>query len=278
MIDIQDETEFACQVLNRDIWSNTAVKSIIEEHFVFWQVNRNSREGQRYMQFYPIEQFPHVAILDPRTGMLALVCVTPCSSLPLLFAGEKLNCWSAISDSNMFCELVTDFLQEHLTPSGERATGAQLPNDEQPTVGLTKRQVGEMSEEEQLHAAIAASLREPIKVGDDEDDVDDIETFSSDDDTPVEVVNHVHNNAKATASAALVKMEQQEMKVKVKTEGAVAAAAATKDDHTQYLGHNDEMADLVLRFPDGRRERLTVPSDSKLKVGSLLSVSAVFHR
>lgn len=68
MINIQDESEFACQVLNRDIWSNAAVRSIIEEHFVFWQVYKNGREGLRYMQFYPVNQFPYVAILDPRTG------------------------------------------------------------------------------------------------------------------------------------------------------------------------------------------------------------------
>lgn len=69
MVNVQDETEFACQVLNRDVWSNAAVRSIIEEHFVFWQVYRNSREGQRYMQFYPFTQFPYVAIVDPRTGL-----------------------------------------------------------------------------------------------------------------------------------------------------------------------------------------------------------------
>ena len=69
MINVQDESEFACQVLNRDIWSNAAVKSIVEEHFVFWQVASRAREGQRYMQFYPVLRFPYIAILDPRTGM-----------------------------------------------------------------------------------------------------------------------------------------------------------------------------------------------------------------
>lgn len=38
MVNIQDASEFPCQVLNRDVWSNAAVKTIIKEHFIFWQV------------------------------------------------------------------------------------------------------------------------------------------------------------------------------------------------------------------------------------------------
>ena len=38
LVNIQDVKEFACQMLNRDVWSHQAVKGIIGEHFVFWQV------------------------------------------------------------------------------------------------------------------------------------------------------------------------------------------------------------------------------------------------
>ena len=38
MINVQDACEFPCQVLNRDVWSNEAVKTILREHFIFWQV------------------------------------------------------------------------------------------------------------------------------------------------------------------------------------------------------------------------------------------------
>lgn len=40
MINIQNVQDFACQCLNRDVWSNDAVKNIIREHFIFWQVCR----------------------------------------------------------------------------------------------------------------------------------------------------------------------------------------------------------------------------------------------
>lgn len=38
LVNLQDSTEFSCQVLNRDLWSNTRVKRIINDNFVFWQV------------------------------------------------------------------------------------------------------------------------------------------------------------------------------------------------------------------------------------------------
>jgi len=40
MINVQDACEFPCQVLNRDVWSNEAVKTILREHFIFWQVRK----------------------------------------------------------------------------------------------------------------------------------------------------------------------------------------------------------------------------------------------
>lgn len=38
IINLQDNTEFSCQVLNRDVWSNKELKSIIKKYFVFYQV------------------------------------------------------------------------------------------------------------------------------------------------------------------------------------------------------------------------------------------------
>lgn len=89
MVNIQNPQEFACQVLNRDVWSNSTVKSILKEHFIFWQVKwldqchfkqvikhllsiqsyNNTTEGQKYINFYNVATFPYVSIVDPRTGM-----------------------------------------------------------------------------------------------------------------------------------------------------------------------------------------------------------------
>lgn len=32
------------------------------------QVYHDSEEGQRYIQFYKLNKFPYISILDPRTG------------------------------------------------------------------------------------------------------------------------------------------------------------------------------------------------------------------
>ena len=41
IVNVQDQQEFACQILNRDVWSNPQIKEIISDHFVLWQVNFN---------------------------------------------------------------------------------------------------------------------------------------------------------------------------------------------------------------------------------------------
>lgn len=38
MVNIQEAGVFACQVLNRDLWSDQSVKEIVKENFIFLQV------------------------------------------------------------------------------------------------------------------------------------------------------------------------------------------------------------------------------------------------
>ena len=38
LVNIQTITEFDCQRLNRDTWSDAALKSLVAESFVLWQV------------------------------------------------------------------------------------------------------------------------------------------------------------------------------------------------------------------------------------------------
>ncbi|KAK6201429.1 uncharacterized protein RJT21DRAFT_120479 [Scheffersomyces amazonensis] len=68
LINIQDATDFQSQVLNRDFWSKSDIKSIIKENFIFLQYHHDSPNGISYTNFYSVESFPHIAILDPLTG------------------------------------------------------------------------------------------------------------------------------------------------------------------------------------------------------------------
>ena len=39
LVNVQEMTEFKCHILNRDVWSNSGVKALIESNFTFYQVS-----------------------------------------------------------------------------------------------------------------------------------------------------------------------------------------------------------------------------------------------
>ncbi|ORZ14100.1 hypothetical protein BCR42DRAFT_418046 [Absidia repens] len=131
LVNVQDPTEFACQVLNRDLWSDSFVKDIVRESFVFLQYGNETADGKRYLTLYPISHYPHVAIIDSRTG-------------------ERIKFWEKQLEPTDFMMEVTEFLEQH---SPEAAKSDTMNKSKKP-----KNQLSEMSEEEQLNAAIAASL------------------------------------------------------------------------------------------------------------------------
>lgn len=82
MINIMNSSEFSCQILNRDLWSDRNVQKTIRENFYFLQVGSvyhatlsdkqftsDEPEGLRYKRTYPYSEDPHIGIIDPRTGI-----------------------------------------------------------------------------------------------------------------------------------------------------------------------------------------------------------------
>ncbi|KAK3927678.1 UBX domain-containing protein 7 [Frankliniella fusca] len=147
MVNIQNMKEFSCQVLNRDIWSDSVIDSVIKQHFTFWQVYSDSGEGKKYMRFYNVPSWPYVAILDPRTG-------------------ECLVEYHHIS-RDTFCDNILTFLNSNQwnpqqTPregsmafvsSSQDGPNAKSKSDEASSIV-------DATEEQQLEMALAASLRE----------------------------------------------------------------------------------------------------------------------
>ncbi|KKA30078.1 hypothetical protein TD95_005333 [Thielaviopsis punctulata] len=75
LVNLQDMNIFQCQTLNRDIWRDTTVKELVKEHFIFLQYAKDDINSEQYLTFYfPGQQhenpdiYPHVSIIDPRTG------------------------------------------------------------------------------------------------------------------------------------------------------------------------------------------------------------------
>ncbi|OZJ06108.1 hypothetical protein BZG36_00982 [Bifiguratus adelaidae] len=136
MVNIQDPSQFPCQVLNRDVWNDNQVKELVREHFVFLQYGHESPDGKKYTSFYPVEEFPYISILDPRSG-------------------ELLQTWTSSMDVADFMMNVTDFLDD-------RERGEPQSSVRKAAVGAqpVQKNLADMTEEEQMEAAIAASMAE----------------------------------------------------------------------------------------------------------------------
>uniref|UniRef100_A0A674DH66 UBX domain-containing protein 7 n=1 Tax=Salmo trutta TaxID=8032 RepID=A0A674DH66_SALTR len=280
MINIQNVQDFACQCLNRDVWSNDAVRTIIREHFIFWQVYHDSEEGQRYIQFYKLNKFPYISILDPRTG-------------------QKMVEWNQL-DVASFLEQVTGFLTEHGQLDGPASSHPP------PAKRARSESLIDASEDSQLEAAIKASLQEthyesssapelpdsPHSVEADSDGDSDAEPFSdseglisvdgSDNETtePQEgsscstenshrkeesKKNHLEPLAAAPArSQADPDSEHRSEENHRTSTGQSSKSVKTETSDLDCLDDNGPKARLMLRYPDGQREQIALSSKAKL--------------
>ncbi|POR36263.1 Proteasome component ECM29 [Tolypocladium paradoxum] len=75
LVNLQDMNDFNCQALNRDIWKDQAVRDLVSENFIFLQYDKDYPDAQEYITFYfphgsheNPDNYPHVSIVDPRTG------------------------------------------------------------------------------------------------------------------------------------------------------------------------------------------------------------------
>mmetsp|Transcript_1259 Transcript_1259/g.3546 ORF Transcript_1259/g.3546 Transcript_1259/m.3546 type:complete len:533 (-) Transcript_1259:1980-3578(-) len=156
LVNIQKDAEFSSHALNRDVWRNDLVENLIQEGFIFWQEPDISIEGRQYVQRYKVDQFPHVAIIDPRTGRL-------------LWRKEGWTQQNALT-AESFAEMAMDFCSRNSFDKPPQAPGPQkgpssggapplsaiaAASTSTPMVGNSSRP---MTEEEQIQAAVDASL------------------------------------------------------------------------------------------------------------------------
>ncbi|KAK3814364.1 MAG: hypothetical protein J3Q66DRAFT_402919 [Benniella sp.] len=153
MVNIQDAGVFACQLLNRDLWSVPYVKEVVKENFIFLQFYSDSAEGKKYATFYPLNGFPHIAIIDPRTA-------------------ERVHTWGDVVEPDRFQGEVELFLEEHSLKDS-----ASTPS--QPKKKKLVKDVSDMTEEEQLQAAMLASMGGDSSAATAMEQMDDEETPST---------------------------------------------------------------------------------------------------
>ncbi|KAF2133951.1 hypothetical protein P153DRAFT_362978 [Dothidotthia symphoricarpi CBS 119687] len=93
IVNIQDPAIFDCQLLNRDIWRNDEIKATVRENFIFMQYAKDDPRGEQYVNYYfhardSMDAYPHIAIVDPRTGEQVKVWSGPPLPKPVEFHAQ----------------------------------------------------------------------------------------------------------------------------------------------------------------------------------------------
>jgi hypothetical protein len=140
IVNIQDPAIFDCQRLNRDIWKNNDIQATVRENFIFMQYAKDDPRGQEYINYYfhardNPDAYPHIAIVDPRTG-------------------EQVKTWTGppIPEPVEFHAQLHEFLDRYSLNAQAKNPVAMRKSDRK------KTDVGRMTEEEMLEMALQNSL------------------------------------------------------------------------------------------------------------------------
>ncbi|KAK4935930.1 UBX domain protein Ubx2 [Elasticomyces elasticus] len=140
LVDIQDPSIFDCQALNRDLWKNEGIVDTLKENFLFIQYNKDDPRAGQYIQYYfqdhdSSDAYPHVAIVDPRTG-------------------EQIKLWSRkVPTAPEFLMQIHEFLDRYSLDNSARNPVAKRKSE-----AKKDKPVDQLSEEEMLERALQASL------------------------------------------------------------------------------------------------------------------------
>jgi len=183
-------------------------------------------EGHTYADRYNVTSYPHVGIIDPRTGRLVL----------------RREGWTQMNPMTAaaFSELATDFCSRHsfdnppLAPQLHGTAFGSHPSTSRPG----KRPVNEMTEEEQLEAALQASRNEM-----EEDDLPVQTTDTGDNDqsqvaVPADNMENIKDNSTDSNLKSAESSWEQEI-----------AGMDVGDEPTV----NDGVARIMFRMPDGKK-------------------------
>ena len=141
LVNIQDMGIFDCQILNRDVWKDPGVVETVKENFILMQYAKDDLEGSQYIQYYfqnrdNQEAYPHVAIVDPRTG-------------------EQVKVWSGppVPKALEFLQQLHEFLDRYsLKVTAKNPVAKRKPEVKKET------QIEKMTDEQMLEMAMQNSL------------------------------------------------------------------------------------------------------------------------
>ncbi|KAJ5904004.1 hypothetical protein N7504_006387 [Penicillium tannophilum] len=162
LVNIQDQSIFDCQVLNRDLWKDNGIQETIKEHFIFLQFSKDDPRAAPYLQYYfqasdLSDNYPHIAIVDPRTG-------------------EKVKAWTGqpVVKAPEFLMQLHEFLDRYSLNVNVRNPVAKRKSEK------PEKTVDAMTEEEMLDMAMRNSLGAGEASAPKPDDPDDLTRSTAD--------------------------------------------------------------------------------------------------
>ena len=246
LVNIQDPSIFDCQVLNRDIWKNPGIMDTVKENFIFMQYSKDDPKGNQYVQYYfqnkdSQEAYPHIAIVDPRTG-------------------EKVKVWSGppTPKAMEFLMQLHEFLDRYsLKASAKNPVARRKPEAKKET------QVDRMTEEQMMEMALQASLAGTEGRGD-----------SDPDDLTRSVGNMSEGKGKEPEISDLMDVSEPS-----RTNGLSLAAASpfsaisSSNPHIEPPPDAASITRIQFRHPNGRVVRRFALADSVSRIFEWLKAS-----
>ena len=157
LVNVQDPSFFDCQQLNRDIWKHEGIKELVKENFIFIQYSKDDPRGAQYVQYYfPLKDsdsaYPHIAIVDPRTG-------------------EQVKVWSGppVPPAGDFLMQLVEFLDRYSLDVTKKNPVAKRKPEKSKSIDVDR-----LTEEEMLDLALKNSLANNGSPGPKPDDPDDL--------------------------------------------------------------------------------------------------------
>ncbi|KAL6716284.1 UBX domain protein Ubx2 [Lecanora helva] len=251
LVNIQDSSIFDCQILNRDLWKNPGIIETVRENFIFMQYSKDDPKANQYIQYYfqdkeSPDAYPHIAIVDPRTG-------------------EKVKVWSGppVPKAMDFLMQLHEFLDRYSLKATAKNPVARRKPEAKP-----ETQVATMTEEQMMEMALQASLsgREEGKRAHDPDDL----TRS------VGSIGGRKGKAKETEGSPGIGGVSE---VPVDTNGSLAPTASLFDSITGSSPHSEPTAGaenvtrIQFRHPNGRVVRRFSLTDPVRRIFEWLKAS-----
>lgn len=149
LVDMQDGS-FFCQAIVRDLWKDDKILALLKENFIFLQYTKGDHKADKYSTFYFVpdaqknpDNFPHVAIVDPRTGEQSR-----------LWSGDEIASQNNPPSAQNFHAQLVEFLDTHSLDDGSKNPVA-IQKAPKPVVDVHR-----LTEDEQMELAMANSLGE----------------------------------------------------------------------------------------------------------------------